>query len=143
MHLKIITFQIALANLIPAQIRAEILTPQNRLTATGATVLAIGATVTFTLDVTTATVSIGPGTTLTLNGSSPGGSATQNVPSPARGTSLPVVSTSPIGNSTCEVYADSDIIGLGVRLGLYFQASAFLEYPRRKRPTRSFRLIFS
>lgn len=133
MHLQIIIVLIAFADFISAQIRTETLTAVTPLTATGATVLATGATVTFILDLTTATVSIGPGTTLTLNASS-----TQKNPSPVD-TSIPPVSSNPNGNSTCEVYADPDIIGLGVRLGLYFQlfSNILVVYNSPKEATNS------
>ena len=55
--------------LTTAQLTTEILTQQG-LTATGATVMATGATVTFTPGLSTVTLSIGPGTTVTLGGSS-------------------------------------------------------------------------
>ena len=50
------------------QLTTEVLT-QPGLTATGGTVLATGATVTFTPGTTTVTLSIGPGITVTVGGS--------------------------------------------------------------------------
>jgi hypothetical protein len=122
MYLQTIVLLLAFANFTSAIISTETLTPQTPLTATGATVVATGVTVTFTLELTTATVSIGSGTTVTLNASSLSVSTTTASVSSPTGSSLPAVPSSPITNSTCTgVYADPDIIGLGVRLGLYLQ----------------------
>lgn len=104
-------------NLLRARSVTEVSNPH---TATGATIFATGATVTFSLQLTTYLVSIGPGTTVTLTGtlaSVP--SSTTQTPSSTTGT---VASESAVGNTTtCQVYGDTDIIGLGVRLGLYLQ----------------------
>ena len=100
-----------------AQIVTETRT-QNALTATGATLLATGATVTFTFDVSTVTVSIGSGTTVTLSTTSE--SIPPN-PSSTAAPSQPAVSQPPANATVCQEYADPDILGLGVRLGLYFQ----------------------
>lgn len=106
-------------SLASGQLKTETLTAQSPLTATGATVLATGATVTFPLQLTTFLVSIGPGTIVTLTGSlSP--SSTSQTPSSMTGISEPAGTNGP-SLSDCRVYGDTDIIGLGVRLGLYFQ----------------------
>lgn len=115
MHMSLIVVFLVLARSITAQLSAETVTVHTPLTATGATVLATGSTVTFSLDLTTATVSKGPGTTVTLSAAS---STTQDIPLSI--SSRPISSLAPTP-SPCHVYGDPDIIGLGVRLGLYLQ----------------------
>lgn len=88
-------------------------TVQTPFTATGATVLATGATVTFPIKLTTFTASVGRGTTVILG---PNLSETSIITTSTSATTRASASQLP-----CQVYADGDIIGLGVRLGLYFQ----------------------
>jgi autotransporter adhesin len=66
-----------------AQLFTETLTVEG-LTATGVTVLATGATVTFTPGFTTATVSVGPGTTVTLTTSVAGTQSSNRIATSSR-----------------------------------------------------------
>jgi hypothetical protein len=120
---------------------------QTGLTATGATILATGATVTFTPEFTTVTLSLGAATTITIQAPTSLGNALSSgllsvsskgyisvsfffaeVSAPTSTISnndLPAQTTgASSGTAFCSIPANPDLIGLGIRLGIYFQLSA-------------------